>query len=145
MSQVLNEQPTHVGKNIKASQHVDSTENHLSYSSSTDLSKDIQVQFLRQKPTQLVTSQPKPFCPLPHPWDQQELRLHSHQQTPKPTEYLRVSNATFYISLIWYFSSVSGDLPQATRWRHHPSWTPHVFIARRNKNPPYSSPSSWPV
>lgn len=69
MSQVLNEQPTHVGKNIKASQHVNSTGEpvYLSYSSSTDLSQDSQVQFLSQKPTQLVTSQPKPFCPLPHP------------------------------------------------------------------------------
>lgn len=80
----------------------------------------------------LPSLSPSAHSPLPDPWDQQDLRFYSPQQTPKLTEYLPVPNATFHTSLTWYFSSVSGDLHHPTRWRHHPSWTPHVFTTRRN-------------
>lgn len=136
MLQVLNEQPTHMLVKTWRQINIWNLQgNHFSDSASTGP--------LTEHPGAVIWGKNKPNLSLPSvsasahlllpdPQDQKDLRFYSPQQTPKPTKYLLVPNATFHTSLTWYFSSVSGDLHHPTRWRHHPSWTPHVFIARRN-------------
>lgn len=135
MLQVLNEQPTHMLVKTWRQVNIWNLQgNHLSV---LPLARSQDhpgaVIWGNNKPNlSLPSVSPSAHLLLPDPWNQQDLRFYSPQQTPKPTEYLPVPNATFHTSLTWYFSSVSGDLHHPARWRHHPSWTPHVFIARRN-------------
>lgn len=132
---------THVGKNIKVSQHVKLT--ILPLTSPRTPRGSI---WGKNKPNLPPPSlSPSAHSPPPDPWHQQDLRFYCNQQTPKPTNYLPTPNATFHTCLTWYLSSISGDLHHATRWRHRPSWAPHVFTARRNRKSSTSHPSSWPV
>lgn len=52
----------------------------------------------------LPSLSPPAHSPLLDPWNQQDLRFYSRQQTPKPTKYLAIPNATFsdFINLVLF-------------------------------------------